>query len=159
MHTKTSLIFRLGFCLMLAGITLAAYSQTRKNPSSPPQFEILNYNIVADLTPDAHEVKAKAIITFKAAGPADYIVFEISENLSVQKVLNAEGVELEFGQDEIGPGYLTVRFSSPLVPGTDVTISIEYQGGFDRDRYSRMYTRDESSAYIGMEGTYLMHSA
>jgi tetratricopeptide (TPR) repeat protein len=159
MHTKTSLIFRLGFCLMLAGITLAAYSQTRKNPSSPPQFEILSYNIVADLIPDAHELKAKGIITFKATESADFIVFEISENLSVQKVLNAEGVELEFGQDEVGPGYLTVRFPRPLAAGTNATISIEYQGGFDRDRFSRMYTRDEASAYIGMEGTYLMHSA
>jgi tetratricopeptide (TPR) repeat protein len=40
-----------------------------------------------------------------------------------------------------------------------VTITVQYQGGFDRDRYSRLYSRDENSAYIGMEGTYLMYSA
>ncbi len=83
----------------------------------------------------------------------------MSENLSVQKVLNADGVELEFGQDESGPGELAVRFSKPINPQQSVTIKIEYSGGFDRDKYSRLYTRDESSAYIGMEGSYLLYSS
>src|SRR5436190_1880851 len=36
---------------------------------------------------------------------------------------------------------------------------IEYSGGFDKDRYSRNFTRDETSAYIGPEGIYLLYSA
>lgn len=152
-------MFKLAFVLMLAVTVQAAYPQTRRNPSSPPQFQILNYNIEAALEPDVHEFKAKAVITFQVKEPTDFIVFEISENLTIQKVLDMEGLEMEFGQDEIGPGYLTVRFPRPLPPGTTSAIQIEYQGGFDRDRFSRMYTRDESSAYIGMEGTYLLHSA
>ncbi len=156
---KTALIPRLVLCLVFAGIIPAVHSQARKTPSSAPQIEVQNYKIEADLTPDAHEIKAAAAITFTPFEATDYIVLELSENLSVQKVLNSEGGELEFGQDEIGPGFLSVHFPKPLVIGTSVTIRIEYQGGFDRDRFSRTYTRDEGSAYIGMEGTYLMYSA
>ena len=154
---KSTLVFGFALLLAFAGISaMEGYSQAKKPSSSTPRIEVQNYKIEANLTPDAHEIKAAATITFKPVQATDFVVFELSENLSVQKVLNSDGVELEFGQDEIGPGYLSVRFSKPLSPGSNVTIRIEYQGGFDRDRFSRMYTRDENSAYIGMEGTYLM---
>ncbi len=157
---KTTLVFGFALLLTFAGISaMEGYSQAKKPSSSTPRIEVENYKIEANLAPDAHEIKAAATITFKPVQATDFVVFELSENLSVQKVLNSDGVELEFGQDEIGPGYLSVRFSKPLSAGSNVTIKIEYQGGFDRDRFSRMYTRDENSAYIGMEGTYLMYSA
>jgi len=145
--------------LAMTGTTSRGYAQTKKSTSSRPRIDVQNYRIEADLTPDAHELQAAAVITFKPVQATDYVVFEMSENLSVRKVLNSDGVELEFGQDEIGPGFLSVRFVKPLAADNNVTIRIEYQGGFDRDRFSRMFTRDEGSAYIGMEGTYLMYSA
>jgi aminopeptidase N len=144
---------------MLAGMVSAAFSQTKRPPATPPRIDVINYKIEANLTPDVHELKAAAAIDFKVIDPTDHVVFELSENLSVQKVLNSQKVELEFGQDEIGPGFLSVRFPQTLASGTEVTIRVEYQGGFDRDRFSRLYTRDESSAYIGMEETYLLYSA
>jgi aminopeptidase N len=156
---KATLISRILFCLLLAVIAPAVYSQSRKSTSAAPRIEVENYKIAANLSPDAHEVQAAATITLKPLEQTDFVVFQLSENLSVQKVLNSDGVELEFGQDEIGPGYLSVRFSRPLAAGTSVTLTIQYQGGFDRDRFSRMYTKDENSAYIGMEGTYLMYTA
>ena len=159
MCTKTSLISRLALCLLLACAVPAGRSQTKQDPVAPPKFEIINYAISADLLPDIHEIKTKSVITFKPATSTDVIVFEMSENISVQKVLSPEGVEIEFGQDEIGPGYLTIRFPRLLNAGETVTISIESQGGFDRDRFSRLYTKDDASAYIGMEGSYLLHSA
>ncbi len=159
MHTKTTLIPGLLLCLVLACIPPLIYSQSRKASGSTPRIEVQNYKIEVSLTPDAHELKAAAVITFQPLESRDYVIFELNENLSVQKVLDSEGVELEFGQDEIGPGSLSVHFPKPLVSGNAVTIRIDYQGGFDRDRFSRMYSRDESSAYIGMEGTYLMYSA
>lgn len=156
---KTILACKLLLCLSLAGMITAAYSQAKKATPSLPRIEITNYKLEATLAPDAHELTAAATISFKALESIDLAVFELSENLSVQKVLNSRGVELEFGQEEIGPGLLSVRFSKALAAGTEETIRIEYTGGFDRDRFSRTYTRDENSAYIGMEGTYLMYSA
>jgi tetratricopeptide (TPR) repeat protein len=159
MRMRSILVSGFALLLAIAGASTATYSQAKKRSASAPRIEVQNYKIEASLVPDAHELKAVAIIVFKALEATNFVVFELSENLSVQKVLNSEGVELEFGQDEIGPGYLSVRFAKPLASGSNVTITVQYQGGFDRDRFSRIYSRDENSAYIGMEGTYLMYSA
>ncbi len=145
--------------LLLFGVVAAAYPQARRAPSTAPRIDVENYELKATLNPDSHELKATAAVTFKPLAATDVILFEINENLSIQRVLDPAGVELEFGQDENGPGQLTVRFNRPLPADTSYTIKIEYNGGFDRDRYSRLYTRDESSAYIGMEGSYLLYSS
>jgi tetratricopeptide (TPR) repeat protein len=183
MHSNTIRTSGLIVCLAIANIAPTAFSQAKRpslrNPNieAPPdpktgtptirkiemppipKIDVQNYKIEVNLTPDLHEVKAAATITFNPLEPANSVVFELSENLSVRKVMNSEGAELDFGQDEIKPGILSVRFTKPLSSGTNETIRIEYEGGFDRDRFSRVYTRDEGSAYIGMEGTYLMYSA
>lgn len=158
MSYKINLIRSFALFAMLACLSQSVFAQTKRS-SSPPRIDIINYKIEADITPDAHEIKTAAIIDFKVLEATDRVVFELSDNLSVQKVLNSEGIELEFGQNEIGPGYLSVRFSRELSRDSEIKIRIESQGGFDRDRFSRLYTRDESSAYIGIEGTYLMHPA
>jgi len=109
--------------------------------------------------PETHELKAEAIIQIMPLEETDRAVFELSENLSVQRILNTAGVEIDFGQDESGPGLLTVHFSKALAVGELTTIRVQYNGGFDRDRYSRFYARDENSAYIGMEGSYLLYQS
>ncbi len=157
MDKKISLFFRLMACLALAALGPAAYS--RDNRTSPPRIEIHDYKIDATLIPDEHEMKSTATLAFAPLEATDFIVLELSENLSVQKVSHPDGTDIEFGQDEIGPGFLSIRFSRQLEVGADTTIAIEYQGGFDRDRFSRLFSRDEGSAYIGMDGTYLMYSA
>jgi tetratricopeptide (TPR) repeat protein len=159
MRNKSTLVSGLAILLVIAVSSLPGRSQAKRTTASVHRIDVQNYRIEATLTPDAHELKTAATITFKPIQATDSVTFELSENMSVQRVLNSDGVELEFGQDQIGPGYLTIRFAKPLTAGSNLTIRIECQGGFDRDRYSRMYTRDEGSAYIGMEGTYLMYSA
>ena len=145
--------------LIILSMIPAAFSQAKRASSAAPRIEVENYAIQATLAPESHELKATAAITFMPLEATDVVLFEISENLSIQKVLDSNGVELEFGQDETGPGQLAVRYSKPIPSATSQTIKVEYSGGFDRDRYSRLYTRDESSAYIGMEGTYLLYAA
>jgi tetratricopeptide (TPR) repeat protein len=146
-------------CVLLMCVMPGVYAQARRAPSAAPRVDVENYSVQATLAPDTHELTAVAALTFRPIEATDVVVFEMSENLSVQKVTNAEGIELEFGQDENGPGELSVRFAKPIEPGKSVTIKIEYNGGFDRDKYSRLYSRDESSAYIGMEGSYLLYSS
>jgi tetratricopeptide (TPR) repeat protein len=155
-HNKTTLICWLTACLAIAVISPAIYSSENQ---APPRIDVQDYKISTTLTPDTHELKAAATISFLPLEATDHIVLELSENLSVRKVLNSEDAELDFGQEEIGPGYLSIRFPKRLDAEKTTKITIEYQGGFDRDRYSRSYARDENSAYIGMEGSYLMYSA
>lgn len=162
MRTRTTLVCGFMAILTIVGGMSDGYSQ-KPAPSAAaparPGIDVQSYKIAAELLPDAHEFKASAVIVFRPAAPLSVVTLEISENLSIQKVLSAEEVELEFGQDDPGPGLLTIRFPRPLSGDVDTTIRIVFQGGFDRDRYSRMYSRDEGSAYIGMEGSYLMYSA
>ncbi len=159
MHMKFALIPKLAVFIIASGIVPASFAQARNNPIPRPSIAIQHYWIEATLIPDTHEIEAATTIRFVPGEPTDHIVLELNENLWVQKVLDAEGIELEFEDGALGPGILTVLFSSPLETGTDVTIRLEYKGGFDRDPYSRIYSRDESSAYIGMEGSYLMYGA
>ena len=159
MHVKTAFISGLLLVLAIAGMCPGIYSQTSKIGSSVPKIDVLDYKIEANLTPDAHEFSAAATITFTPLEDTDLVVYQLSENLWIQKITNQEGIELEFGQDEIAPGYLSVYFSPSLSSGDTVTIRIEFEGGFDRDRFSRLYSRDDGSAYIGMEGTYLLYSS
>jgi aminopeptidase N len=159
MYTKTALISGLLLFLTIAAVCPNTFSQTSTKLSSAPKIDVLNYKIEAVLSPDSHELSAATAITFKPLEGMDLAIFELSENLWVQKVLDQEGIELEFAQDEIAPGYLSVYFSPSLSAGSTVTISVEFRGGFDRDRFSRLFSRDDSSAYIGMEGTYLLYAS
>jgi aminopeptidase N len=143
--------------LVLAGFG-AALPQVRR-PSAAPQVDIENYVVEATLEPEVHEVKGTCAITFRVLEATRVISLELSENLSVQKILDPTGTEVDFGQDETGPGTISVRFAKELPAASTTTVKIEFSGGFDKDRYSRLYTRDESSAYIGPEGSYLLYSA
>src|SRR5687768_2400342 len=145
--------------LLFICLTASGFAQAKRGPRSAPKIDIEDYTIQATLKPESHELEALAAITFKVVETTDVVAFELSENLSVNKVLNKEGVEIEFGQDESGPGILTVRFNKTLQAGTTVTIKVDYTGGFDRDRYSRLYARDESSAFIGPDGTFLLYQS
>jgi aminopeptidase N len=155
---KKNLIGAVTAGLMFAGLVPALNSQARKTAPSAG-IEVRHYDIKATLTPDAHEIEAVAAISLKALREVDSIALQLSENLQVRRVLDAQDIELDFGQNETGPGSLSVHFEKPLAAGQEFVLKVEYQGGFDRDRFSRMYARDAASAYIGMEGTYLMYSA
>ncbi|MBN2317446.1 MAG: tetratricopeptide repeat protein [Acidobacteria bacterium] len=156
---KFALVPMLALLLAASGIVPASFTQTGRESFPRPSIEIQQYRIEATLIPDTHQIEAAATIQFLPKESTDYIVLELNENLWMQKVLNEEGIELEFEDGALGPGILTVLFSRPLETGTNVTIRLEYKGGFDRDPFSRIYSRDESNAYIGMEGSYLMYGA
>ncbi|MBN2242755.1 MAG: hypothetical protein JW793_08690 [Acidobacteria bacterium] len=159
MPVKWIPVAKIFLALVAAGAVPAFYAQSGGASFSRPAIAVQQYRIEAALIPDTHEIEAAATIQFLPEETTDYIVLELNENLWVRKVLNAQGIELEFEDGALGPGILTVLFPKPLEAGTDASVRIEYKGGFDRDPYSRIYSRDESSAYLGMEGSYLMYGA
>jgi hypothetical protein len=133
------------------------YPQGRRQSSAPPQVSVENYDIQMTLEPDPHELKVVAAVRFKAAQSTDVVVFQLSENLSVLKVTDDRGGNLDFSEDDPGPGSIAIRFPKALNAGEVLTVRIEYSGGFDLDRYSRNFSRDSASAYIGIEGSYLLY--
>lgn len=156
---KLTLIPKVLFCWIIAVIVPAAFSQTGNESFPRTEIEVRDCKIEATLIPDTHEAEIAATITFLPLEATDYVVFDLNENFWVRRVLNADNIELEFEQGVPAPGVLSVMFNEPLDTSTDISIRIEYKGGFDRDRFSRMYSKDESSAYIGTEDVYLMYSA
>lgn len=142
--------------LLLGGLP-GARAQARRPAAAIPRIDVEDYKLDVTLNPEEHEFTGTARITFRPLEKTETAVFEVSENLSIQKVLDDKGTEVLFGQEEAGPGLLSLHFAAPLAPQQSFTVSIEYSGGFDRDRYSRNYTRDESVAYIGPEGSYLLY--
>ena len=154
--------FRRGVWLGLLFIALMPariFPQARRTTPAVPKIDVENYALDVTLTPAEHEMQASARIRFKALEKTDMVMFEISENLSVQKVLDAEGVEVLFAQDEVGPGILSLHFAKTMEAGESATVTVEYEGGFDRDRFSRNYVRDETTAYVGPEDGYLLYAA
>jgi aminopeptidase N len=148
------------FLAMIALVSISGaslLSQARKSADTLPQIRVERYDIQLTLDPDPHEIKAVASVRFTAIQSTDLAVFQLSENLSVLKVSDEKGGNLDFTQDDPGPGNVAVHFMTPLQAGTAVTIKFEYSGGFDLDRYSRNFSRDSATAYIGVEGSYLLY--
>ena len=141
--------------LLLFGTMAASEAQTER----ALRADMLSRDISVILKPDIHEFEAVATLKFKVSEQAGYVGFTLNNNLFVRRVLNDQDVELEFNRNQTGPEILSVRFYPPLGAEETTTLRIEYEGGFDNDRFSRIFSRDLSSAYIGMEGTYLLESA
>ena len=141
--------------LIFSGATARSYAQTARDA----RVDVLSRNISVTLKPDIHELEAAATIKFKVSEQTGYVGFTLSDNIFVRRVLNDTGVELEFNQNQAGPETLSIRFSPPLGADEATTLRIEYEGGFDSERFSRIFSRDMTSAYIGMEGTRLLESA
>jgi aminopeptidase N len=133
------------------------FSQAKRQASALPRISVTNYNLQLTLDPDPHELRAVAAITFRALEKTDVAVFQLSENLTVTKAIDAQGISLDVTQDDPGPGNIAIRFPKQLNEGDSATIKLEYSGGFDLDRFSRNYTRDENNVYIGLEGSYLLY--
>jgi hypothetical protein len=74
MRIKSTLVSAIALVLAIVGFASAGYSQAKRPSSSIPRIEVQNYKIEATLTPDAHELKAAASITFKPLQPTDLVV-------------------------------------------------------------------------------------
>ncbi len=144
-------LISLAFTLILAAGGLA---QEREPEAAPA--DVLSYSIDAELVPENHELKASARVTFKVLRPADRLSFMLNRNLEVEQVLDEKGGVLDYEQDP-GAGTVNVLFGRRAAPGEVVTIKLSYAGTFERGAFQR--ERNEGIAYIGHEGSYLLHAA
>jgi len=141
--------------LMLSGATAPGRAQTAREA----RVDVIGRDISITIKPDIHELEAAATVKFKVSEQTGYVSFMLSDNMFVRRILNDKGVEFEFNQNQAGPETLSIRFSPPLGAEETTTLRIEYEGGFGDERFSRIFSRDITSAYIGMEGTRLLESA
>ena len=112
---------------MLLSSATATSPQARRPPSAVPKIDVEKYVTELTLNPDAHELRRDCRDQFQTLEETAVAVFEVSENVSIQKVLGAAGVGAEFGQDEAGPGLLACVSRGP--PGGEEP---DDQGGVQR---------------------------
>ncbi len=95
-------------------------------PARQP-LQVTGYVITADLTPESHQLTAKADVTFTALDDLNTATFELNNGLAITKLTDASGAALT---PERFTTNSTVRIAlaNPIPKGTTTTFHFEYGG-------------------------------
>src|SRR5437763_12714731 len=154
---------RLAFSLAAIALFISAFASTAaaQQPSAGSRFDVTNYRIEAQLSPDEHTLRAGADITFVPADATRSVVFELNGSLHVDSVEKNGKALTGFVQDAVGAGALgpNVRIDlGEVVPANQpVTLRIRWSGALTSPEGGPLATK--RLAYVGPEGSYLMYAA
>src|SRR5438034_10073189 len=88
---------------VILGITFGAFAQT---PAAGSRFDIQNYHIEAQLSPNEHTLRAGADVTFVPLDATRSVVFELNGSLHVDNVEKDGKALTGFVQDAVDAGAL-----------------------------------------------------
>src|SRR5437660_4310635 len=142
-------------------ISALASTAAAQQPAAGSHFDVTNYRIEAQLSPDEHTLRAGADITFVPADATRSVVFELNGSLHVDSVEKNGKALTGFVQDAVGAGALgpNVRIDlGEVVPANQpVTIRIRWSGALTSPEGGPLATK--RLAYVGPEGSYLMYAS
>jgi len=140
--------------LLLLAFALAALNSWAQVQTAPPNFEVTNYTIDAQLFPSTHVLVAKARIDFVPTSDLTVLRFELHSALRVKKATDSAGQPISFSQES-----LTVQFNfvNPQVAGKPSWINVEWGGSLASADGSPV--EGLKLAYVSSEGSYLLYSA
>jgi aminopeptidase N len=148
------------FCAAFVLATFAAAASAQQ-PAPGSRYDITNYHIEVQLTPDDHTLRAGADVTFVPQEATRSVVFELNGSLKVNSVEKDGHVLTGVVQDPVGSGALgpNVRIDlGQVVPaGTPVTIRVRWSGALISPEGGPLASK--RLAYVGPEGSYLMYAA
>jgi tetratricopeptide (TPR) repeat protein len=149
------------FCAALVLATFAAAASAQQPPAPGSRYDITNYRIEVQLTPDDHTLRAGADVTFVPQEATRSVVFELNGSLKVNTVEKDGHVLTGVVQDPVGSGALgpNVRIDlGQVVPaGMPVTIRVRWSGALISPEGGPLASK--RLAYVGPEGSYLMYAA
>src|SRR5256885_5011438 len=154
---------RLSVSLAAIALLVSAFASTvaAQQPAAASRYDITNYRIEAQLTPDEHTLRAGADITFVPADATRSVVFELNGSLHVDSVEKNGKALTGFVQDAVGAGAVgpNVRIDlGEVVPANQpVTIRIRWSGALTSAEGGPLAAK--RLAYIGPEGSYLMYAS
>src|ERR1043166_3200884 len=156
---KSRLPFSLAaIALLISGLASTAAPQ---QPAAASRYDVTNYRIEAQLSPDEHTLRAGADITFVPAEATRSVVFELNGSLHVDSVEKNGNALTGFVQDAVGAGPLgpNVRIDlGEVVPANQpVMIRIRWSGALTSPEGGPLATK--RLAYVGPEGSYLMYAS
>src|SRR5436190_14155214 len=155
---KSKLSFNTAVCsFVFCLFALSAPAQ----PAGGSRFDVTNYRIDVQLTPDEHTLRAGADITLVPQDATRSIVFELNGSLKVDSVEKDGKVLTGFVQDQVGAGALgpNVRIDlGQVVPANQpATLRIRWSGALTSPEGGPL--ANKRLAYIGSEGSYLMYAS
>src|ERR1043166_6071670 len=154
---------RLSFSFAAIALLTSALASTAapQQPAAASRYDITNYRIEAQLSPDEHTLRAGADITFVPADATRSVVFELNGSLHVDSVEKNGKALTGFVQDAVGAGAVgpNVRIDlGEVVPANQpVTIRIRWSGALTSPEGGPLATK--RLAYVGTEGSYLMYAS
>jgi aminopeptidase N len=142
-------------------ITVMGASSAFAQPAAGSKFDVTNYRIEAQLSPDEHTLRAGADITFVPADATRSIVFELNGSLHVDSVEKDGKALTGFVQDAVGAGALgpnvRIDLGSVIPAGQPAMVRIRWSGALTSPEGGPL--ANKRMAYVGPEGSYLMYAS
>src|SRR5213082_3106507 len=154
---------RLSFSLAAIALLISAFASTAvaQQPAAGSRFDVTNYRIEAQLSPDEHTLRAGADVTFVPADATRSVVFELNGSLHVDSVEKDGKVLTGFVQDAVGAGAAgpNVRIDlGQVIPANQpATVRIRWSGALTSPEGGPL--ANKRLAYVGPEGSYLMYAS
>src|SRR5437667_2119250 len=163
-------ISNLKFQISVSAIALASSVMTlclnstafaQQQPVAGARYDITNYRIEVQLSPNEHTLRAGADVTFVPLDATRSVVFELNGSLHVDNVEKDGKALTGFVQDAVGEGALgpNVRIDlGQVVPAAQpVTVRIRWSGALASPEGGPLAKK--RLAYVGPEGSYLMYAS
>src|SRR2546425_5381019 len=163
-------ISNLKFQISVSAIALASSVMTlclsstafaQQQPVAGARYDITNYRIEVQLSPNEHTLRAGADVTFVPLDATRSVVFELNGSLHVDNVEKDGKALTGFVQDAVGAGALgpNVRIDlGQVVPvAQPVTLRIRWSGALTSPEGGPL--ANKRLAYVGPEGSYLMYAS
>ena len=116
--------------LLLAAVLLVFSAASLRAQEDASPFQVVRYEIDAELRPESHQLLAKARLEIRATQPVAAVNLLLNKNLKVERVLDGQGKPLVFEQ-AAGAESFTVNFPQTVAGGSSTTVSVEYGGVLD----------------------------
>src|SRR5437667_5714422 len=159
-----SLISNLKFHMAASAFAFCCLSSTafaQQQPVAGARYDITNYRIEVQLSPNEHTLRAGADVTFVPLDATRSVVFELNGSLHVDNVEKDGKALTGFVQDAVGAGALgpNVRIDlGQVVPAArPPTLRIRWSGALASPEGGPLAKK--RLAYVGPEGSYLMYAS
>ena len=156
---RTELLSCRNLVLALIICSFGVVARAQTVPGS--RYDVTNYRIDVQLSPDEHLLRAGADVTFVPLDTTRSVVFELNGSLHVDSVEKDGKALTGFVQDAVGAGALgpNVRIDlGQVVPAAQpVTIRIRWSGALTSPEGGPL--ANKRLAYVGPQGSYLMYAS
>ena len=147
--------------LLFAIGSAATIASAQQPPAPGSRYDVTNYRIEVQLTPEQHTLRAGADVTFVPQEATRSVVFELNGSLHVDSIERDGHALTGFVQDAVGAGSMgpnvRIDLGDVMPAARPVTLRIRWSGALTSPEGGPLATK--RLAYVGPEGSYLMYAA